>query len=287
MGVQDAACPVIFLKAFPAHYPSAMSAGQAFFGAGCFMPSLALGFILRGDLPFLYVYYLFAGLCIFMLVLWPFMEPEHGGPAERTKKTGGERPPKLRPFLWVIFGAICVFYCAATNTIGLYTISYGVSAGIPPERAVYLVTFYNIGGMLGSLIFSAVLRQVKPVNLLCTNLGAVLLCFITIFFIRNFIPLSAVYFLAGLGLGVLFSILVILAVELYSGSAGRAGALVAMICGGADIITPLVTGVLITAGGIAVNLWFIRGALLLALTASLFFRSKIRHKEAFSKPTEF
>ncbi|MDR0587223.1 MAG: MFS transporter [Treponema sp.] len=270
MGVQDTACPVIFIRAFPVHYPGAMSVGQAFFGAGCFMPSLLLGFILKRGLPFLHVYHFFAGLCALMLLLWIFMEPEkdasgdpHAAPEEGGKASGSR---------WLLFALICVFYCAVTNTISLYTTSYGILLGFLPEQAVFLLTFYNTGSMLGSLLFSAVMRKIRPVNLLCINLGTALLFFFSLFFIRRFIPLVISYFFAGFGLGVLFSALILIAVDLYSGRAGRAGALTAVVCGGADIITPLVTGALITVCGISANLWFVRGALTLALTASLVFR---------------
>jgi MFS family permease len=270
MGVQDTVCPVIFVKAFPVRYPGAISAGQAFFGAGCFMPSLILGFILRKNLSFFHAYRIFEGFCVLMLILWFFMEPDgEGAPKPAFVSNGGRRSPRR---LWLLFALICVFYCAATNTIGLYTAGYGISLGFPPERAVYLLTMYNTGGMIGSLFFSALMRKIRPVNLLCVNLGAALFFFATLFFSRLFVPLMASYFLAGFGLGVLFSVLVLLAVDLHAGKAGRAGAFTAIVSGGADIITPLVTGALITARGISFNLWFVRGVLVLALTASLLFR---------------
>jgi MFS family permease len=270
MGVQDAACPVIFLDVFPVRYPGAVSAGQAFFGAGCFLPSFVLGLILRNGLSFLHVYHLFAGICVLMLVLWPFMKLGKGVSTEVPPQPGV--PGKPAGSLWLLFAAVCIFYCAATNTISLYTAGYGASLGIPPERAVYLLTFYNTGSTLGSLVFSVFIRRFRPVNLLCVNLGIAALLFFSLFFIQGFIPLAAAYFLAGSGLGVLFSVLVLLAVDLYSGRAGRAGATTALVCGGADIVTPLVTGALISAWGISINLWFVRGALILALAVSLAFR---------------
>jgi MFS family permease len=273
MGAQDAACPVIFLDAFPGHYPSAMSVGQAFFGIGCFIPSLVTGFLLKQGLPFVYTYYFCAGICVLMLLILPLMKNSSQrieGSQASAKALESPAGPGIRT--WLLFAAVCVFYCTATNTINLYTPSYTVSLGIPPERGVNVLTLYSSGCMIGSLLFSLVLRRIRPLTLSCINLGAGMCCMGAAYFARSFAVLGTVYFITGLFLGVIFSLLVITAVGLNPHRAGRAGALVAMLCGGADIAAPLVTGAVITATGIGASLWFVRFALILALAAALIFR---------------
>lgn len=281
MGTQDAACPVILTQVFPTHYPSAMSAGQAFFGAGCFLPPLIMSFMLAGGLPFYYTYYIFAGLCVVMLAILPLMKLDGKAPVhieEPTLKREGQRTglrlEKVLP--WVLFGVMCIAYCATTNTINMYTASYASSLGIAEERAVNVLTLYNVGSMVGSLGFAVVLRRVKPVNLLCLNLAGALVSLGAVVLTRSFAALAVFYFLAGLFLGVLFSIAVTLAVGLCKGRAGRAGAIVAMLSGVADTSVPLITGAVITAAGIGVNLWFALGFGALALLAAVLYRAKTK-----------
>lgn len=274
MGAQDAACPAIFLRCFPGRYPSALSAGQAFFGIGCFLPSLILGFILKRSLPFFYLYYFMAALCFLMFLILPLMEgTATAAPGEKAAPAAGNGKVSKSPLpLWPLFAAVTVFYCATTNTIGLYATSYAAYRGIAAERAVYILTFYNAGSMAGSLIFAAALRRVRPLNLLCANLAAALLCMTMAHFAKTFISIGTAYFFTGFCIGFLFSILIVMAVALHPGGPSSAGAVTAMVVGSADFTTPLVTGKLVTAMGIPANLWFIRGTLILCLAAALIYR---------------
>jgi MFS family permease len=281
MGTQDTAGPVLFLRVFPRHYPSAMSAGQAFFGVGCFLPSLIMGFLLSRELSFVYTYYIFAGFCVLMLLILPLMQggkEEHSGLVHNEKTKPAGRKQEKAALRWFLFACICVFYCFATNTINLYTPSYAVSLGLSGERGVNLLSLYSAGCMLGALGFSLVLRRVRPITLLCTNLVEALACMVLLFVFKSFIPMGILFFCTGLGLGVLFSLVVVIAVELNPSKAGRAGAVVAILCGGADIAAPLVTGAVITVTEIGVNRWFICLSLAVALGAMLVFRFITKEK---------
>jgi fucose permease len=272
MGTQDAACPVIFTRLFPRHYPSFLSAGQAFFGAGCFLPSLVLGFILRRELPFHLVYRAFAVLSFCALLLLPLAKMEGGAAPgkEGRKRAGG----MLSPGRWFLFAAICVFYCATTNTVDLYTTSYAAFRGIDPGRAVYVLTGYSAGSMAGSLAFSLALRKVRALTLLRANLGMTLLCLGGLFFAGSFAALWPAFFVTGLFLGAVFGILVILAVELLPENPGRAGALTAMIAGGADIAAPLATGLIVNTVGPAAQPWILRVTAGLAILAALRYKGR-------------
>lgn len=280
MSTQDAAGPVVLTQVFPRHYPSAMSAGQAFFGAGCFLPPLVMSFVLGAGAPFQWAYYLFAGLCLLTLCTLPLMKlsrAQHivalpGGDEAGAIGGAGTGKSARRGLLWLLFAVFCVCYCAATNTLNLYTATYAASLGIPEGMAVNVLTAFNLGSMLGSLMFAAVLRRVKPSTVLCANLALALACLGFALLARSFATMAAAYFAAGLFLGVLFSIAVTLAVGLAAGRAGKAGAIVAMLSGGADTAAPLVTGALISAAGISAKLWFAAAMVASALAASLLFK---------------
>lgn len=288
MGTQDAACPEILTRVFPKHYPSALSAGQAFFGAGCFLPPLVMSFVLRAGRPFYYTYYVFAALCLLMLAVLPLMKLEReqaagsaAGEAAAQNAPAAPPPKTKRPFtVWLLFGVMCVFYCACTNTINMYTASYAMAKGMAESQAVNVLTMYNVGSMVGSFAFAAVVRWVKPITLLCANLAGAAVFLVVALFTDGFWPMAMVYFFAGALLGVLFSLEVTVAVGISSGSAGRAGAIVAMLTGGADFLTPLVTGAVITVAGIGANVWFAIAFAVVSLAASLVFR---RREKAVSK----
>ena len=145
---QDACSPVILSGAFPTGYASAMSAGEAFFGAGCFLPPLLMSILLPLGLPFYSVYYLFAGLAVVLLLVLPFAEVPD---TKQLAQEGGHaaNPLFLRAQLpgWLLLALFAVTYCAVPNTVNLYTTTFAASIGIPEAVGGLLLTAYNVGSM--------------------------------------------------------------------------------------------------------------------------------------------
>ena len=52
MGAQDAVCPLMLSISCRNNYAGALSAGQAFFGVGCFVTPFLVGIMLSTELPF-------------------------------------------------------------------------------------------------------------------------------------------------------------------------------------------------------------------------------------------
>lgn len=286
MGTQDACCPIILREVFPRTYPSALSAGQAFFGAGCFLPPLLMGGFLSAGLPFYYTYYAFAAVVIVMLVLMPFMLPGKAVMAqEDTNEAAQQRAPGWggqKKLLYVLFAVVCFSYCATTNTINLYTATYAQSLGIAQHISVQVLTAYNIGSMVGSMFFVGILRRVKPATVLWFNLSAALVCIGIAVAAKSILMLTAAYLAVGLFLGVLFSILVTLAIGLDPQRAGRAAAFIAMVGGGADMVSPLITGVLVMRAGIAYTQYYAVVMVIIALVFSWLFAFKHSEKNPFN-----
>ena len=277
MGTQDAACPVILMEVFPNRYASAMSAGQAFFGAGCFLPPLVMGFVLETGRPFYYTYYAFLALGLLMLLILPVMKVEVTPNVPAAAEPGANGKRRLFPLM--LFGILCMSYCAAINALNMYAASYAAYRGVEQSRAVGVLTAFNIGCMLGSLTFALVLRRAKPINVLCSNLLAGLFCVGAALFLKSYPALLADFFAAGIFLGVLFSVVLTLAVGLTQGRAGRAGAIVAILSGSADIIAPLVTGEVIMASNLSAGIWFSFAAIAAALIAALCYRRSGRKSD--------
>ena len=272
MGTQDTTCPVILSGVYPQRYASAMSAGQAFFGAGCFLPPLLMSIVLRLELPFGVTYYAFAALALVMLALLPAVRlPEQGAlPPE-------ERLPALRlrsrALGYALFSVICVCYCAIINTVNLYTASVAQQMGVPAAGAVLLLTVYNVGSMAGSLLFIGILRRARPATVLWCNTLAALCCVALAVRLRSAAVFFVALFFAGAFLGVLFSILITLSTGMNPDHAGLAGALVAVLGGGSDTVTPLITGRLVTAFGPGAAYAYVLLMLALTLAGAVGFRA--------------
>lgn len=273
MGTQDTTCPVILANAFPATYASAMSAGQACFGAGCFLPPLFMSAVIVLGLPFYTTYYLFAVLAVVMLLLLPGARMPESCAIPQEHADGAVLHVRSRALAYLFFSIVCVCYCAVVNTVNLYTSSYAESRGIAPELAVLALTVYNLGSMAGSLTFIGVLRRVKPVTVLWVNSLVALACVSLVVLVPSPAALFFGMLFGGMFIGVIFSLLVTLATGMNPSHAGLAGALVAVLCGGSETIAPLVTGRLATALGVGSTFWFALGMLALTLLGALAFRA--------------
>ncbi len=270
MGSQDACCPVILSVSFPKHYSSALSAGQALFGAGCFLPPLLMSVAITFNMPFYYPYLFIAAIAAVMLILLPFLSiPSVEESAQLLEESGHaiQIGKKAKIVGFIILGVVCFTYCAILNTLNLYTATYAESLGIQSATAVTLLTIFNLGSMVGSFVFVKVLTRIKPVNALIINL--IVVCgTLTLAIFSNNVPLLFVsVFATGLFIGVLFSILVSLATGLNPQNAALAGAIIAIVAASSDGVTPLITGYIVTNAGI--NLAYVY-ALLSAVACLVF-----------------
>ena len=172
MGTQDAAGPVILLRAFPERYASSMGVAQCFFGAGCFVPSVVMGLFLSIGKPYYWMNFALALLCIPLLLCLPFLKwkvTPREKPVQEQKSTA-----KSSPRSWLFLMLIIIFYCGTVSSVGIYCVSYAVFKGIPESSAVSVLSFYNAGGMIGTMFFAWVLRRLAPSKILYLNFGGAL-----------------------------------------------------------------------------------------------------------------
>ncbi len=282
MGSQDACCPVILSVCFPKHYASALSAGQALFGAGCFLPPLLMSIAFSFNLPFYYPYLFIGLIAAVMLILLPFARiPSVEQSAELLQESGHaitiSNKRKIMGF--VILGVVCFTYCGILNTANLYTATYAESLGIQSAAAVSMLTLFNVGSMVGSFTFVKILTKIKPINALIFNLFVVCLTLLVAIFTKNITILFIAIFLTGLFVGVLFSILVMLSTGLNPQNAALAGAIIAVVAAASDSITPLITGFLVTYQGITVTYVYALLMAVICLIFSVLFKLLITKKQ--------
>lgn len=283
MGAQDTACPVILSAVYPNSYASMLSAGQALFGAGCFLPPLMMSLSIALNLPFYVSYYIFGGLALVMLLALPFLRL----PEMRHLGTDGGHVAhamhlRCRWLGLAAFVVISFAYSAIVNTINLYTATFSEGLVLPPAIAANLLTVFNLSSMVGSLCFTVILRRVRPIMVLIVNCCIALAALLVAVTLHN----AIVYFIclaaAGFVLGVLFSVIITLATGLYPAHASLATAGVAVVSGASDTINPLVTGNLFTRTGIEMAYPYAIVVVIITLLAALLFHALARPAEASS-----
>lgn len=261
MSTQDSCCPVILREKFPDSYSSSLSAGQAFFSIGCFTPPLLMGIALAKNIRFEWVYFFMSLIGFLLLLVIPFMKL-----SKDIVLQGGEQSeiqPEVQPVRlkykkcgYILLGIACFTYFGTTNTIHTYTATFIESFGIAESISVSVLTVYSVGCMLGSFAFIPVLKKIHETKLLWFNMVIALICLSIGMCFKTPTVFLVSYFLAGFFCGVLFSVLVSIAVSLNPLHAGIAAATIGFVGGGADILSPLITGAIITVTNIQSTFYY-------------------------------
>ena len=258
MGAQDTVCPLFLSVAFPDNYAGSLSAGQGLFGLGGFVTPFLTGVMLMNKLPFYFAYYV---LLVFAIITLIFVLYEKKAINTILNQKGNitlSEESQIKPLFTknkvMAFTAILLAaatYSTTVNTIGLYTTTFAEYQGFSSANAVFLLTVYNVGAVIGSLIFILILKRISAVNILIVNN----ILSIVIFAILEYIKKPTVYFIclfaAGFLLGVLFSLIVEITTRIGYERISVASAYVAVAGGFSDVLTPIITGFIIGIFGIA------------------------------------
>lgn len=242
MGVQDSACPVLIHSIYPNHYSSAMSAGQAFFGAGCFLPPFIMSILLSTGQSWKWLYFAIFFLGIIMLAGIPFME-KISVQSEKDKPLAYTRDiSRKQTGLFLILLVVVFIYCANSNIFHTYTVSY-VTHLIGTEKiAVNVLTMYSVGVMAGSLLFIWVLRKIHTTTAIAFNTFAVTFLLLAAMQLKSIPGFLILFIFIGMFNGALFSILVTASTEFVPRHAAMAASMIGFVGGIADIGSPLITG---------------------------------------------
>lgn len=245
MGVQDSACPVLIHNLYPNHYSSAMSAGQAFFGAGCFLPPFIMSILLSTGHSWKWLYFTIFFLGIIMLIGIPFMGKAsiQGEKETGSINTAGAGNKRIGLFLLLL--VVVFIYCANSNIFHTYTVSYITHYIGREEVAVNVLTLYAVGVMLGSLLFIIVLKKIHTTTAIAFNTFAVAILLFTAMQLKSTVGFMILFTFIGMFNGALFSILVTASTEFIPNHAAMAASMIGFVGGIADIGSPLITGSLV------------------------------------------
>ena len=277
MGTQDAVCPLLLSMSCKTNYSGALSAGQAFFGLGSFATPFLVGIMLSSEKPFYYAYYALLIVSVIMLVCIPFTKMQNQDQSEAAEE---QVTPLYAKKQWLAYASIlvaCASYCAVTNAIGLYTTSFAESLGIPSASAAFMLTAYNVGCVIGSFIFVVVLRKVKEQTVLIVNCVVSFTVIVTALLVNNVIVYYVCFAVSGVFLGVLFSVVLAIATRIGYKRISVTSSYVATAGGASDILTPIITGVIV--GSLGVGYAYYYALIMLLITAALGFVVKASTSE--------
>ena len=235
-----------------------MSAGQGLFGLGGFITPFLTGVMLMNKLPFYFAYYMLLIFAVIIFIFVLYQKKIINTIFDQNRNLTVSEETQIKPLYTknkvIAFAAILLYaatYSTTVNTVGLYTTTFAEYQGFTSANAVFLLTVYNIGSVIGSLIFILILKRVSAVNVLIVNN----ILSIAIFAVLECLKDPAIYFIslfsAGFLLGVLFSLIVEITTRIGYEHISVAGAYVAVAGGFSDVLTPIVTGLIVGIFGVA------------------------------------
>jgi fucose permease len=250
MGAQDSACPVLIYNLFPNRYSSAMSAGQAFFGIGGFLPPFIMSILLSTGLSWKWLYYSILILGIIMLLGIPFMEKANIELRNLYLQETSERKGRNRTGLFIVLLIVVFIYCADCNIFHTFTVPYVTYYIGTEEIAVNVLTMYSVGAVTGSILFIGILRKIHTTAAIAVNTLSVTILLFVSMQLKSTIGFFILFTLLGLFNGVIFSLLVTASTEFIPEHAAMAASIIGFVGGIADMGTPLVVGNIVNKSSI-------------------------------------
>lgn len=279
MGAQDTVCPVLLSVAFQKNYAGSLSAGQALFGLGNFATPFLVGILLAGDKPFFLAYYILLAVPVIMLVCMPLVKLDMKTHAQNQEESVQPLYVKNKLLAYGAILLICAAYSAVVNTLGLYLSSFAQNIGISESVAAFMLTVYNVGCVAGSFVFVLVLKRVKAQAVLLVNNICALAAIAAALLINTVEAYFIGMFIAGFFLGVLFSVIVAIATRIGYDRISVAGSLVATAGGLSDILTPIVTGFLVSRLGVGFSFKYAVIMIAISIVAAIVLRLNTTEKK--------
>lgn len=279
MGAQDTVCPVLLSVAFQKNYAGSLSAGQALFGLGNFATPFLVGILLAGNKPFFLSYYILLAVPVIMLVCMPFVKLDMKAHAQNQEESVQPLYVKHKLPAYGAILLICAAYSAVVNTLGLYLSSFAQNIGISESVAAFMLTVYNVGCVAGSFAFVMVLKRVKAQVVLLVNNICAMAAIVAALIINTVEAYFIGMFIAGFFLGVLFSVIVAIATRIGYDRISVAGSIVATAGGLSDILTPIVTGFLVSRLGVGFSFKYAVIMIAISIAAAVVLRLNTTEKK--------
>lgn len=263
-GTQDAACPTLLSSIFKKNYESSLTFGQGLFGVGTTVSPFVLGLFLSGKLSYAWSYYVL-GILSFIICAVSFIVKDTSEIKDTEKEEEHIRPLYAKSKILAYAGIVIsvAAFSGVSTAIGMYTTSFAITKGISESNAAFMFTLFNLGCVLGGFLFTWILRYVKGTLVLLMNCIGSFIAILAAMLVNTALSYYIGLFVAGLFLGVLFSVIVAIASRIMYKRVSIACSIVASASGVADMLTPIVVGAVISQFGVGFSYTF--GLIMLAI----------------------
>ena len=283
MGAEDAVCPLMLSISCRNNYAGALSAGQAFFCVGSFAMPFLIGVMLSERLPFYGAFYVLTAIALILLACLPFVK------LEKHTKTAETQEEQVKPLytkkLWLAYaGALIGVACfsGAVNVLSLYTASFAQSMGISEANAAFMLTIYNIGGVIGSFAFTWILKKMKEQIIVIINSVISMIALAAAILFHKTEIYFICLFITGTFLGVMFSLFVAITTRIGYKRISVASSYVAIAAGISDVMTPIFSGALVGVFGVGSAFYYALATVVLMLASSILVNAVTSEKEISS-----
>lgn len=223
--------------------------------------------MLSRQLPFYASYYVLIIVAVIILICIPFTQFEKIEEVKEEQVKPLKLKRKIKAYVAILI--TCMAYSAAANTLITYTSSFAESIGIQDASAAFMLTAYNVGCFTGALAFVWILKKIREQIVLIVNHMIALISVIVMLLVDTVYIYYIGVAIAGFFLGVLFNVIVTVAIRMDYKHISRAGALIGTLGGASDIMTPIITGVLVSSFGISITFKYVVLMLIIAILAAI------------------
>ncbi|OFL67070.1 hypothetical protein HMPREF2758_06725 [Facklamia sp. HMSC062C11] len=242
-GLMDAPSMSILFDLLADKAGSALILVQFFFSLGGMFVSFVVSHTVAAGLSYRWIYSLMLGFGLVYL-LHVALSPL---PALRRSEESTPLPQKASqilatPAMMTVLAGICLFaiyqYIMLTWTPHFLQQTKGYQAA----TALRTVAIYQMGGALGSVAFSLVLRRIRAAQLALMNTGLTLGLSLALLFLQQALALQLCLFLMGAIMSVYFSLCISIGGELYPQATGLVSGAIASF----NVVTTLLASLLIS-----------------------------------------
>lgn len=273
-GLMDSPSISMLIDIFGNHSGPAMSFVAVFFSGGGVIATLIIREMLKFDINIKYIYLLFLllGAMLFLLVSKAKYPPKQRVIVEESDNHEVVSDVRAKRLLRaaILLAVITFLFSSGNSIIRTWVATYANTIkGMSLEKSVGMLSYLQIGNVIGAIAFAYILTKVHSTKVLVVN------GFITAVAVILFLVLDqgSVLFLLtiGIALSVSFALALNIIGELYIENSGQATGFIGTASMASGMVMTFITGQLLPIIGVSNLIWLSFGAIIIASVLALKF----------------
>lgn len=275
-GFMDSPSISMLIDIFGDHSGPSMSIVAVFFSGGGALSSIIVSRLLHFNLDFRIIFIIYFFLAVIVgIITYKAKYPKRQ--VRKVSKKDSKQSLEHRKILLktAAFLGLLTFLIGASNAIFRTWVStYAVSVGgLTLESSLNLLTFLQIGSVIGAVFFAYILTKVHSTKIMIIN-GFIAITSLVLFLTIDISGISGVLLVmvAGAVLSIGFSLSLNIVGELFIENSGQATGFVGTSHMTASIVMTFLTSRLLTKVGVSFIIWIAVGLSVVATLLSISFR---------------